>query len=99
MCFLVLATWSVLKLNIDLTYVEIWTGNFCYRTVTFLSSRSVGGHDKCSGKLHTLYETILILKNSVTFITLVGVISVQHRAPFKMNRKLSYFWIDLKTFQ
>ena len=50
---LALAIWSVFKYNLYSTYIEIWTGNFCYGQVTFLSCR-FGGARKFSSKLCTL---------------------------------------------
>ena len=35
------ATWLILKLSFDLTYIEVWTCNFGYLPVTFLSCRSL----------------------------------------------------------
>ena len=50
--FSFLANLSILKLGTDLTQIEIRTGNFCYRSVSFL--RRSGGPEKFSCKIHTL---------------------------------------------
>ena len=39
--------------NADLTYIEMWTGNFCYGPVAFLNCRS-GGPENVSRKDCTL---------------------------------------------
>ena len=62
------STWLVLKPNIDLTYIEIWTDNFCYIPETFLGCIAGGPikffwyHIKMASILHVY--TLISYKNN-----------------------------------